>query len=61
MQQNLTHALIDACMHQLPNQISTRDLENARLCLIDSLACAFTALEEEPIQALKRTFLHNPS
>jgi len=57
----LTNSLIDVCMHQLPKKLGVRDLENARLCLIDSLACAFTAFEEEPIKALKRTFLEHPS
>ena len=61
MQQLLTHSLIDTCLHQLPQKLGTRDRDNARLCLIDSLACAFTAFEQAPIKALKRTFLPHPS
>lgn len=50
---NSTQKLVDICLHQLPQSVGSVEIEAARQCLIDSLACAFTAYQEEPIEILR--------
>ena len=51
--QHITQKLIHTCLHQLPQQIGPEQINAARKCLVDSLATALTAYQEEPIDMLR--------
>ena len=51
--QNITQKLIHTCLHLLPQQIGETEINAARKCLVDSLATALTAYQEEPINILR--------
>ena len=43
MLEKLTQKLINTCLFELPKKISVTEKQAAAQCLIDSLACAFSA------------------
>jgi 2-methylcitrate dehydratase PrpD len=51
--QKITQKLIHTCLHQLPQKIGEQEINAARKCLVDSLATALTAYQEEPINILR--------
>ena len=51
--QHITQKLIHTCLHQLPQQIGEEEINAARKCLVDSLATALSAYQEDPINVLR--------
>jgi len=51
--QTITQKLIHQCLHELPHLIGEVEINAARKCLVDSLATALAAYQEEPINALR--------
>ncbi len=53
----ITQELVRQCLEGLPSKISSLELEAAKNCMIDSIACAYTAYQEKPIEILKSLYL----
>ena len=60
LNQKLTQKLINTCLFELPRKISIPEKQAAAQCLIDSLACAFSAYKEPAIEILMGAYLENP-
>lgn len=50
---SLTARLLHVCLRELPDAVGDDARAAARRCLVDSLACAYAALGEPPIDALR--------
>ena len=59
MLEKLTQKLINTCLFELPKKISVTEKQAAAQCLIDSLACAFSAYKEPAIEILMDAYLEN--
>ena len=53
----ITQELVRQCLEVLPSKITSVELEAAKNCMIDSIACAYTAYQEKPIEILKSLYL----
>ena len=53
----ITQELVRQCLEGLPSKITSLELEAAKNCMIDSIACAYTAYQEKPIEILKSLYL----
>lgn len=51
----LTSTLVGTCLSKLPARAGPDALTVARRCLIDSLACACAAADEQPVTITVRT------
>lgn len=49
----LTSRLVQACLHTLPRRVDAEALRGARRCVVDSLAVAYAAYGERPIEMLR--------
>lgn len=49
----LTAQFVDTCLHRLPSRIDAEALRMARRCFVDSLAVAYAAYGERPIDMLR--------
>jgi 2-methylcitrate dehydratase PrpD len=58
---HLTREIVQTCLTRLPPQVGLVEQEIATKCLIDSLACAFAAYKEPPIEMLKQSLFENAS
>ena len=58
---HLTREIVQACLIDLPSKVGLIEKEIATKCLIDSLACAFAAYKETPIENLKHTLFEHVS
>jgi 2-methylcitrate dehydratase PrpD len=57
----LTHEIVQTCLIHLPSKVGISEKEIATKSLIDSLACAFAAYQETPIENLKQTLFEHAS
>ena len=53
----ITQELVTQCLETLPLAITDAEMNAAKNCLIDSIACAYTAYQEEPIEILNALYL----
>jgi len=51
----LTPRLVQTCLEALPSRVNPPAMEAAALCLVDSLAVAYAAYDEAPINMLRAT------
>jgi 2-methylcitrate dehydratase PrpD len=58
---HLTREIVQTCLIHLPTKVGLFERETATKCLIDSLACAFAAYKESPIENLKHTLFEHAS
>jgi 2-methylcitrate dehydratase PrpD len=52
MNLSITQRIADLCLNELPARVGETELINARMCMIDSLAVAYTATDLPPISML---------